>query len=70
MVEKFWLKSYDAHVKPPLTYPTDDLGTILTAKMKEFPNKIAIYFMDAEYTYEEVLGVFAEVCDIPTKKWY
>ena len=55
MVEKFWLKSYDAHVKPPLTYPTDDLGTILTAKMKEFPNKIAIYFMDAEYTYEEVL---------------
>ncbi|MFX0074198.1 MAG: AMP-binding protein [Candidatus Hermodarchaeota archaeon] len=55
MVEKFWLKSYDAHVKPTLTYPTNDLGTILTTKMKEFPDKIAIYFMDAEYTYKEVL---------------
>ena len=55
MVEKFWLKSYDDHVKPTLTYPTDDLGTILTEKMKEFPDKIGIYFMDAAYTYREVL---------------
>ena len=55
MVEKFWLKSYDKHVKPNLTYPTEDLGTILTKKMAEFPDKIGIYFMDASFTFKEIL---------------
>ena len=55
MVEKFWLKSYDDHVKPNLQYPTEDLGTILTNNMKEFPEKIGIHFMDASFTYKEVL---------------
>jgi len=55
MVEKFWLKSYDDHVKPSLTYPTEDLGTILTQRMKEFPEKDGIYFMDATYKYKEIL---------------
>ncbi|MFX0009795.1 MAG: AMP-binding protein [Candidatus Hermodarchaeota archaeon] len=55
MVEKFWLKSYDSHVKPNLSYTSDDLGTILTNKMKEFPDKIGIYFMDAAFPYKEVL---------------
>ena len=55
MVDKFWLKSYDSHVKPTLTYTSDDLGTILTNNMKEFPDKIGIYFMDAAFTYREVL---------------
>ena len=35
--EKFWLKSYDSHVSPTLTYPTEDLGTILTGAMKNIP---------------------------------
>ncbi len=55
MVDKFWLKSYDSHVKPTLNYTSDDLGTILTNNMKEFPDKIGIYFMDAAFTYREVL---------------
>jgi len=55
MVDKFWLKSYDDHVKPNLQYPIEDLGTILTKNMKEFPEKIGIYFMDAAFTYKEVL---------------
>jgi long-chain acyl-CoA synthetase len=55
MVEKFWLKSYDSHVKPNLSYTSDDLGTILTNKMKEFPDKIGIYFMDASFTFKEIL---------------
>ena len=55
MVNKFWLKSYDSHVKPTLNYTSDDLGTILTNNMKEFPDKIGIYFMDAVFTYREVL---------------
>jgi len=55
MVEKFWLKSYDKHVNPSLTYPTEDLGTLLTKKMMEFPDKIGIYFMDASFTYKEIL---------------
>ena len=45
MVDKnLWLKSYDPHVKPTLNYTSDDLGTILTNNMKEFPDKIGIYF--------------------------
>ena len=55
MVEKFWLKSYDDHVKPSLEYPTDDLGTLLINKMKRFPDKVGIYFMDAEFSFKEVL---------------
>ena len=55
MVDKFWLKSYDDHVKPTLTYSTDDLGTILTNRMKEFPEKIGIFFMDASFTYANIL---------------
>ena len=56
MVDKnLWLKSYDDDVKPNLSYTSDDLGTILTNNMKEFPDKIGIYFMDAEFPYREVL---------------
>ena len=55
MVEKFWLKSYDANVKPSLTYPSEDLGTLLTKHMEEFPEKTGIYFMDASFTYKEIL---------------
>jgi long-chain acyl-CoA synthetase len=55
MVDKnLWLKSYDPHVKPILNYTSDDLGTILTNNMNEFPEKIGIYFMDAAFTYREI----------------
>ncbi|MFW9949220.1 MAG: AMP-binding protein [Candidatus Thorarchaeota archaeon] len=55
MVEKFWLKSYDKHVKPSLTYPTEDIGTILSKRMMEFPDKIGLYFMDASFPYKQIL---------------
>ena len=61
MVEKFWLKSYDDHVKPSLEYPTDDLGTLLINKMKRFPDKVGIYFMDAEFSFKEVLLIYKPV---------
>jgi len=37
--EKFWTKSYDKHVPTTLTYPTEDLGTLLTKAMNAFPLK-------------------------------
>ena len=53
--EKIWLKSYDKHVPASLTYPTEDLGTILTENMKKYPDKIGIYFMDSSFLNSEIL---------------
>ncbi len=53
--EKFWLKSYDKHVTPTLTYPTEDLGTILTNAMEKFAEIIGLHFMDRSFLFKEVL---------------
>jgi len=53
--EKFWLKSYDKHVPANLTYPTEDLGTMLINAMTEYSDKIGMYFMDSAFTFKEIL---------------
>ncbi|MHA1657555.1 MAG: AMP-binding protein, partial [Promethearchaeota archaeon] len=53
--EKFWTKSYDKHVPTTLTYPTEDLGTLLTKAMNAFPDRVGFYFMDKIMLYKEVL---------------
>lgn len=53
--EKFWLKSYDKHVPPTLTYPTEDLGTMLTQTMNKYADKVGIYFMDRTFLFKEIL---------------
>jgi long-chain acyl-CoA synthetase len=53
--EKFWLKSYDKHVPANLTYPTEDLGTLLTKNMTEFADKVGFYFMDRTFLFKEIL---------------
>ena len=53
--EKRWLKSYDKHVPATLTYPTEDLGTILTQNMKKYADKVGIYFMDSTFLNGEIL---------------
>ena len=54
--ERFWTKSYDKHVPTTgLTYPTDDLGTIITNAMNAFPDRVGFYFMDKIMLYKEVL---------------
>jgi len=55
MNDKFWLKSYDKHVPPTLTYPKEDLGTILTKSMNKFGDKIGFYFMNREFRFKEIL---------------
>jgi long-chain acyl-CoA synthetase len=53
--EKFWLKSYDKHVSSTLTYPTEDLGTMLINAMTKYSDIIGIYFMDSAFTFKEIL---------------
>ena len=53
--EKFWHKSYDKHVPTTLTYPTEDLGTILTNSMNKYADKIAFHFMDSTFLFKEIL---------------
>ncbi|MFX1438484.1 MAG: AMP-binding protein [Promethearchaeota archaeon] len=53
--EKFWLKSYDKHVPATLTYPTEDLGTMLTQSMTKYADKVGFYFMDRTFLFKEIL---------------
>ncbi len=53
--EKLWLKSYDKHVTPTLSYPTEDLGTILTQTMTKYSDIVGLYFMDRTMLFKEVL---------------
>jgi len=53
--EKFWLKSYDKHVPPTLTYPNKDLGTILKESMEKYQDNVGIYFMDRSFLFKEIL---------------
>ena len=53
--EKFWYKSYDSHVSPTLTYPTEDLGTILTGAMKKYSENVGFYFMERTFLFKEIL---------------
>ncbi|MFX1557111.1 MAG: AMP-binding protein, partial [Promethearchaeota archaeon] len=53
--EKFWLKSYDKHVPPTLTYPNKDLGTILTETMTKYSDRIGFHFMDRSFPFSEIL---------------
>jgi long-chain acyl-CoA synthetase len=55
MSEKFWLKSYDEHVPATLTYPTEDIGTMLTESMKKYADKVGFYFMDRTFLFKEIL---------------
>ncbi|MHA2297371.1 MAG: AMP-binding protein [Candidatus Hodarchaeales archaeon] len=50
-----WMKSWDKHVKNGLEYPTDNLGTLYTRAMAEFPDKPALWMMDRKITYGELL---------------
>ena len=49
---KFWEKSYDKHVKPPLDYPTDSLGKLFDDAMLKFPDRPACYFMGREFSFK------------------
>ena len=51
---RFWTKSYDPHIKPPLTYPNEGLGTLFDKAMEVFPNKPACWFMAGEMTFKEL----------------
>ncbi len=51
---KIWTKSYDKHVKPSLSYPTDNLGILFDKAMKKYPDRIACYFMEREMTFQEL----------------
>ncbi|MBY9018666.1 MAG: AMP-binding protein [Candidatus Lokiarchaeota archaeon] len=51
---KIWTKSYDKHVKPSLSYPTDSLGILFDKAMKKYPDRIACYFMEREMTFQEL----------------
>ncbi|TFG06057.1 MAG: AMP-dependent synthetase [Promethearchaeota archaeon] len=53
--ERFWTKSYDAHVPKSIDYKIEDFGTMLTNAMERFPDKVGIYFYESEYSYKEVL---------------
>ncbi|MGB5912098.1 MAG: AMP-binding protein [Promethearchaeia archaeon] len=53
--EKLWLKSYDKHVTPTLSYPTEDIGTILTQTMNKYSDIVGLYFMDRTMLFKEVL---------------
>ncbi|MFX1390930.1 MAG: AMP-binding protein [Promethearchaeota archaeon] len=53
--EKFWLKSYDKHVPATLTYPTEDLGTMLTNAMTKYADQVGIHFMDRSFLFKEIL---------------
>jgi acyl-CoA synthetase (AMP-forming)/AMP-acid ligase II len=52
--EKFWFKSYDDHVPHSLTYPTEDIMTLLNKSMDKYGDRIGFYFMDREMPYREV----------------
>jgi len=51
---KIWKKSYDNHVKSTLDYPKESLAEIFDAAMKEYPNRVACYCMDAELSFKEL----------------
>jgi len=53
--EKFWLKSYDKHVPATLTYPTEDLGTMLTQSMTKYAENAGFHFMDRTFLFKEIL---------------
>ncbi|MFX1513840.1 MAG: AMP-binding protein [Promethearchaeota archaeon] len=53
--EKFWLKTYDKHVPPTLTYPNKDLGTILVETMTKYSDRIGFHFMERSFPFSEVL---------------
>jgi long-chain acyl-CoA synthetase len=50
-----WMKSWDSHVKNNLEYPTESLGVLYTQAMTKFPDKPAIWMMNREITYRELL---------------
>lgn len=56
---KFWVKSYDSHVKANLDYPSKGLGTLLLESISEFPNKAACFFFNSQMTFT-VLGELAK----------
>jgi len=51
---KIWTKSYDKHVKPNLSYPTEGLGILFDRAMKKYPDRIACYFMKREMSFQEL----------------
>ncbi|MFX1507570.1 MAG: AMP-binding protein, partial [Promethearchaeota archaeon] len=50
-----WMKSWDSHVKNNLEYPTESLGVLYTQGMTKFPDKPALWMMNREITYRELL---------------
>ncbi len=55
--DKFWVKSYDKHVKTPLQVPRGSLGELFDKAMLEFPGNPACWFMEREITYDELRGM-------------
>jgi long-chain acyl-CoA synthetase len=51
---KIWTKSYDKHVKPSLTYPTESLGMLFDKAMVKYPERIGCYFMERDMTFREL----------------
>jgi len=52
--QKIWIKSYDQHVKPNLSYPKESLGKLFDDAMTRFPERIACYFMKKEISFKEL----------------
>jgi long-chain acyl-CoA synthetase len=52
---KFWVKSFDDHVKASLApYPPEPLGKLLDSSMAKFPDKPACWLMKREVSYKEL----------------
>ncbi|MFX1462980.1 MAG: AMP-binding protein [Promethearchaeota archaeon] len=66
--EKIWLKSYDKHVPATLTYPTEDIGTMLTNSMTKYSNNIGFHFMDRTFLFKEILEYSQKLATFLQKK--
>jgi acyl-CoA synthetase (AMP-forming)/AMP-acid ligase II len=52
--KKPWLKSYDKHVSPNITYPEKPAGEIITETCNRFPDRAALYYMGHKFTFKQV----------------
>ncbi len=53
--EKFWIKSYDSHVKATLDYPKEDLGTLFMNTISQYPDKMALHYFNTSMRFSEVI---------------
>lgn len=54
MISRRWIKNYDAHVPPSLSYPKISIVDLLNTSAKEFPDNTCLIYEDFEFSYLEV----------------